>query len=164
MNQEFCKGDTCTELLDIRHGLCLDCEVTFHFSMKVERLTIIDASGPCLGCCKTVSRQVMFPTDCGHSFCFSCFEHCFYVDGDEYRLSVEVSGCPSCPNGCQNPRVGRQCECKEYDHLKNMWKRIHPSMYEFHTTMEEIIQKDIPKPTRKCPTCNKKPKRKRKHE
>jgi hypothetical protein len=161
LNHEFCKGDTCTDLIHIHHNLCMNCEVGFHFGLQVEKLTIIDAIDPCHKCQQNVTRKIVFPGSCSHSFCFSCFDKIFYVDVNDYCLSVEGFGCPPCPNGCKNPDVGKQCSCNEYEPIKNMWKRIRPDKEEEHDLFQDLSQNNRPDPKGKCHVCNAEPPNKR---
>jgi hypothetical protein len=159
LNHEFCGGSNCIQNIDIHHGLCMNCEVTYHFEMKIERLTIFDANDECIGCNKIVTRKMMFPNGCGHSFCLLCSKDILERDESKLGFSHALFGCLPCPNGCRNPVLGKQCDCDEYEPIKKKWQRTNPALYEHHCTLDS----ESYKPTAmRCPICQTKYKRKRK--
>jgi hypothetical protein len=155
LNHEFCGGSTCTQLLEIHHELCKSCEISYHFGMKVERLTIFDTNEKCVGCNKLVKRKMMFPDGCGHSFCLPCSQNILLEkDEDDERVSPELFRCPPCPNGCKNPDQGPRCDCEEYDEVKKKWEMENPVLYELYNKLERYLDENTEFKSYECIICH----------
>jgi hypothetical protein len=86
-----------------------------------DQLTFIDSSEACVVCYGDHERKLMFPAGCGHSFCIKCSKSLLFSDEHKYCKSPVFYGCPPCPNGCENPEKGYQCDCLEYDPVIEQW-------------------------------------------
>ena len=112
---------------------------------------------PC--CLESDTWKVYFPTNCGHSFCVKCSRELLFWDETRFQLSPEPYGAPSCPNHCNNPNVGRQCVCEEYDAIKHEWALKNQHDYwmwqsdEYTSIFESKHDDGHANGTRKCPIC-----------
>ena len=104
---------------------CMNCGPWFRFGFGFGALDIADATCPCPVCLADVNHDVKFP-QCSHRVCASCFRKIMFWDESRYHLNPVPFGCPSCPNGCENPIRGTQCDCYEYDAVKENWEAADP--------------------------------------
>ena len=117
--------------------------------------------------CSESNIQVKFPANCGHWFCCECSRDILLWDETRYHLSPEPYGCPSCPNGCENPIRGRQCYCYEYfgddenPGVIQKWATEHPEEFEKYND-DESVSLELSETTpgsvfnsQKCPLCRK---------
>ena len=157
-NYEFCGND---KVPGMGSDYCMNCGSWFKIiGFGWDKLTIIDTTEECAVCKIHSGRKLMFPTNCGHSFCICCSRKILFFDESRYHLSQVPYGCPPCPNGCENPEKGKQCNCEEYDSIQEAWEQSNPN--EFHrwndeqeksintSSDESIYGKGI------CPLCRKK--------
>lgn len=120
LNYEFCGNNAIPE---IGQEFCMTCGSWFKYGFGWNKLTFVNTSDSCVICCSDISKQVLFPTGCGHMFCISCTKDLLYFDETRYHKSPVTYGCPPCPNGCQNPEIGKQCYCLEYDTVIDTWEQ-----------------------------------------
>jgi hypothetical protein len=159
INFEYC-GHKCNS--ELGYDTCMGCGSWFNFGYGWDKLTIFDANDECIGCNKIVTRKMMFPNGCGHSFCILCSKDILERDESDLGFSHALFGCLPCPNGCNNPVLGKQCDCDEYEPIKKKWQRTNPALYEHHCTLDSDVQ-ERSKPTElRCLVCQTKYKRKRK--
>lgn len=105
--------------------LCTNCDI-FNWN----ELEFRDTNEDCAVCYCNYNREMKFPTNCGHWFCISCSKNILFWDETRYHLSPEPYGCPPCPNGCNNPKKGKQCYCEEYDDIQEIWILNHRDQFE----------------------------------
>jgi hypothetical protein len=137
--------------------LCTNCDI-FNWN----ELEFRDTTEDCVVCYCNNSREMKFPTHCGHWFCINCSQNILFWDETRYHLSPEPYGCPPCPTGCINPIKGKQCYCEEYDEIQEKWKLNHPEQFkEWNDNDHESI--DLSEQTigsvyssKTCPLCRKK--------
>lgn len=137
------------------HGLCGSCYELFGC-----RLTIRREDAECPVCYETVNALVEFPTDCGHFFCGHCSHELLFYDETRFYLSPVRFGGPECPNGCQNPDVGRQCQCVEHDEDIELWRVTSNSQWTRWVLAEDQSIEDagtngVAYGSKKCPLCRK---------
>jgi hypothetical protein len=123
----------------------------------------------CAVCLDTLP-SVKLP-QCTHRLCFQCFRDIMFWDEQRSHLSPVPFGCPPCPNACENPDKGRQCDCEEYfgdfsdsedESVVGEWRRAYPLQYEAYNDAENV---SIDTPTDDsfgkavCPLCHTKYKR-----
>jgi hypothetical protein len=119
VNHELCEHQ---KVEGIGSDFCMTCGSWFKVcGFGWDALTFVDATDECVICMETCERKLMFPTNCGHSFCIPCSRNILFFDESRYHLSPVPYGCPPCPNGCINPIKGTQCGCEEYDAVKDAW-------------------------------------------
>lgn len=130
---------------------------------------------PCAICFESNKEKIKFPTNCGHKFCVECTRNILLWDYSMKKISPEEYGCPPCPNGCVNPKIGKQCECKEYVRWQGSrgasedkigviekWRRTNEEKYlewmteENNTIINDLISEDNSRGTMKCPMCRSK--------
>ena len=118
------------------------------------RLDIDETSATCPVCANSVNHMVRFP-QCTHSVCVTCFREIMFFDESRAHLDPRPYGCPPCPNGCDNPRRGKQCYCDEYDEVQEEWQASDPRAWNAWNRAEEksIEQGDSYYATAKCPFC-----------
>ncbi len=127
-NYELCGHD---KVPGISSNYCMTCGSWFKVGgFGWNKLTIINSADECVVCMNICERKLMFPTNCGHSFCISCSRSILFWNRTIYTLSPVPYGCPPCPNGCINPVKGKQCDCEEYDSIQDLWQESKPT--EFH--------------------------------
>ena len=157
-NYEFCEG---YKVPEIGSDYCMSCGSWFKVcGFGWDKLTIVDSTDECAVCIDECERKLMFPTKCGHSFCISCSRNILLWDQTRYHLSPVPYGCPPCPNGCENPKKGRQCYCEEYDPIEDNWKQNHPEQYnrwnnEQNMSLDNSVN-DVTYGKATCPLCRKK--------
>lgn len=135
INYEFCEGKSC----DVSsNSTCMACGSWFHFGHGWDALAFVDSSESCSICLEDVTRKMMFPTNCGHSFCISCSRNILLWDETMMHLSPVPYGCPPCPNGCDVVVRGRQCYCDEYNAVQNEWELSDPIKYNEWNEAENI--------------------------
>ena len=105
---------------------CMNCGSWFKPGLGWDKLTIVDSIDECAVCMNICERKLMFPTNCGHSFCINCSRNILWSYETRYHLSPVPYGCPPCPNGCENPEKGTQCYCEEYDSIQDEWEQYNP--------------------------------------
>jgi hypothetical protein len=140
---------------------CMACGSWFKVSgFGWDKLIIVDSSDECTVCMNLCERKLMFPTNCGHSFCITCSRNILFWDEARYTLSPVPYGCPPCPNGCENPEKGKQCDCEEYDSVQEVWGQSNPTMInkwnDDQNRSLENSSNDITYSKRTCPLCRKK--------
>ena len=87
--------------------------------------------------CKTICKtHVKFPY-CTHWFCVICSNKILIWDSSLYHLSPVKFGCPPCPNACDNPERGKQCNCNEYQRIIDKWKRNNIDDYNQWRALED---------------------------
>jgi hypothetical protein len=112
--------------------------------------------------CNESTKQVKFPTNCGHWFCVECSKNVLFdEDETKYHLSPEPYGCPPCPNNCINPVQGEQCDCEEYDEIQENWKINNPSEFKLYEDAHDVIEYNDKNSgsvfgSKTCPLCRKK--------
>ena len=157
-NYEFCEHD---KVPGIGSDYCMTCGSWFKVSgFGWDKLSIVDSTDECAVCMNECGRKLMFPTKCGHSFCISCSRNILFWDETRYHLSPVPYGCPPCPNGCENPEMGKQCYCEEYDAIEDIWKQNHPEQYDRwnneQNTSIDNSGNDVTYGKATCPLCRKK--------
>ncbi len=154
---------------DKRHGLCQQCLDQFGFRLHTRTVDRLGGDEKdekdekdgkddekCPVCYEAVDTLVEFPTDCNHWFCGQCVANLIFFDETRYHLSPAPFGCPPCPNGCQNPLRGRQCDCVEYDLDIDDWSERHPSSHaRWQNAQLDSIENydDMAYASKKCPLC-----------
>ena len=158
-NHELCKNEAVPE---VGQGFCMCCGSWCKFGHGWDELEFINTTEEnkeCSVCSNNCDRKLMFPTNCGHSFCISCSKDLLLWDETRHHLSPVPYGCPPCPNGCINPVRGRQCYCEEYDSVQEQWKRERLVEYnrwndEEHDSIETDDGSSYAKMS--CPLCRSK--------
>lgn len=124
-NYELC-GNT-VPVPGIGNGFCMTCGSWFKYGgFGWNQLTFINSSEICSVCFNDCERKLMFPAGCGHSFCIDCSKQILFWNSSRYCKSPVSYGCPPCPNGCNNPITGYQCDCIEYDPVIDQWQQNDP--------------------------------------
>ena len=123
VNYEFCGND---RVPGMGSECCMGCGSWFKGGFRWDKLTIVDSTTECDVCMNVCARKLLFPANCGHSFCLPCSRQILYYNESTYFLSPVTYGCPPCPNGCENPVRGKQCDCIEYDSVQNAWEQANP--------------------------------------
>lgn len=103
---------------------------------RIEIVTMELCHTQCIFCKKDCYHQTILISECGHSFCVDCSIY-FYQD---LHLSPVYYGCPSCPNGCNNPKRGNQCDCDEYDAVKDNWLKTDPLQYHLWISKDTLYR------------------------
>jgi hypothetical protein len=111
--------------------ICTNCDIAWG------ELEFMKTAEECAVCGEEDKKHVKFPAGCSHSFCVSCSKQIITVDESRYHLSKNPFGCPPCPNGCNNPVRGRQCNCEEYDTVVDKWEKDNPSQFEMWNDEED---------------------------
>jgi hypothetical protein len=111
-NYELCETNT------ISHNfLCKKC-------VKWGEIQIIQQKTKqyCFMCNELVMFKMLFPTNCGHTYCIDCTRYMLFChETSMFNISPEPYGCPPCPIGCRNPTIGNQCMCPSYDEVIEEW-------------------------------------------
>jgi len=154
--------ELCNHNIDPYSGspFCITCGSWFSAGgFGWDKLTFIDCDEECPVCYEQCNRKLMFPTNCGHSFCIKCSKDILFYDESRYHLSQVPYGCPPCPNGCENPIREQQCQCEEYSAIQNIWEQNDPELYKLWYDNEDD---SINEPTEEvygraiCPLCRSK--------
>lgn len=157
---------------DLNYGLCQTCMDQFGRRLNVrgqedeDEKQEEDEKGDakeeeneeevCPVCYIPTLEWVEFPVDCGHFFCGKCIADLYFFDETRYHLSPVPYGCEECPNGCENPTRGRQCECAEYEVVISEWMSENPSagMRWQNAELDSIDNyDDMAYASKKCPLC-----------
>lgn len=125
-NNEVCEGK---KVPGMGSDYCMNCGSWYKNGFGWNKLTIIDSLDECCICMNNCKRKLMFPTNCGHSFCINCSKEVLFDNDYKYCLSPVPYGCPPCPNGCENPVKGKQCNCVEYDSIQDEWEWINSEQF-----------------------------------
>lgn len=138
-----------------RYGICQLCLGLFGC-----KLTIVkhDPEVDCPVCYETVGELVEFPANCEHFFCGKCTSELLIYDETRYHLSPVPYGGPECPNGCENPKKGRQCYCAELEDLIEVWKdENYAEWCRWNNAEMDSIEswEEMAYGTKKCPLCRK---------
>ena len=146
-NYEFCGVVLPDELWWQCRGkyICADCDANWCRELE------FGEPAECPVCYET-KVQLKFPGSCDHWLCCSCIG--VVVCGKETvpGVSPVPFGCPPCPNGCTNPEMGPQCDCKEYDLVLEQWEDSgDPGFVRFNQFIDAHVQHVHP--TNKCPMC-----------
>lgn len=140
-----------------RGGLCAICFDMFGRLLHIERNS---SKQECPVCYQVVERWVEFPADCGHFFCGACIARLLMFDETRFYLSPVPFGGPSCPNECNNPRQGVQCNCVAYDVEIQEWELTNRADWVRWTNAEWNAIEDAQEwseDMRKCPLCRERP-------
>jgi hypothetical protein len=131
--------------------------------VQVETRPIQTPDESCVVCMADSPDTVMmkFPAEgCTHWYCLSCCRDLIFWQEQRYHLDPRPFGCPPCPNGCNNPRVGKQCYCEEYDAVQEQWELDFPEQFRrWNRKEDESIFADHPEEVygkRTCPQCKRK--------
>lgn len=140
---------------------CLTCRL-----FQLPDVQIVDNKNeePCAVCFETNTEpRIMFPTQCGHSFCASCVRNIVFFSppGDSNVMASPIPfGCPPCPNAeCDGPRG---CTCEEWLRAVERWETQRPAdfyMWLVHnavTNMNTHANERSCRGSRKCPMCRSK--------
>jgi len=153
-NYEFCTGEKMKG-----SEYCTTCCSKFKCGFGWDKLTIVDAIDECAICMNDCGRKLMFPTNCGHSFCLDCSRNILFWDESRYYLSPVPYGCAPCPNGCANPQKGKQCTCVQYESVKDAWSLSNPASFDKwisdETRSVDIGSNENTYGTASCPFCRK---------
>ncbi len=154
-NYDLCKGEA------LCNGLCMNCGSWFKVGgFGWDELNFFSCNEECIICSEVCSKKMMFPTNCGHSFCISCSKGILFFDESRYWLSPVKYGCLPCPKGCINPEKGKQCDCIEYDDVIERWSIQNTRQYErWNKEQEKSIQIGNPNSVNgraQCPLCRRK--------
>ena len=157
-NFELCKHN---KVPGIGSECCMTCGSWFKVGgFGWDKLIFFDSTDECVVCMNLCERKLMFPTNCGHSFCVECSKNILFWDETRYHLSPVPYGCPPCPNGCENPEKGKQCYCEDYDSLEDEWQKSNPVQFnKWCSDQDNSIDnsfKDITYGQGVCPLCRKK--------
>lgn len=159
VNYEFCISIT-----NASSSYCIECNQHSYGTLEIR-----DTVSACCICMENKGREVKFPP-CSHWFCVDCTKSILWFDETKYNLSPVPFGCPPCPNGCQNPERGPQCDCLVYflwnGELYNIgpmcvvqaWRTDNPEAYRrwIDADSESIIRGNINGEvwgSCKCPIC-----------
>ena len=158
VNYEFCQNE---KVDGIGSDYCMTCGSWFKIcGFGWDKLTIIDSTDECNVCMNVCERKLMFPANCGHSFCIPCSRNILFWDESRYHLSPVPYGCPACPNGCMNPEKGKQCYCEEYDAVEEAWEIQKPEEFKMWNDAQNLSieesSNDITYGKCVCPLCRKK--------
>lgn len=141
-------------------------------------LEMVENSEECPICFECDKTKIKFPSGCGHLFCVDCTKNILiWEEPRKDEPSYESYGCPPCPNGCNNPPLGKQCNCDEYIKLcgedlapddkigvVEKWRRLDDNNENFHQRKIEIdseiiadlISTENQKGNMRCPLCRSK--------
>ena len=155
-NASFCEHDRESQwLLDCHGGFCMSCGI-HGFGV----LEFRDAGEEECTICGEAGKTLMkFPArQCVHFFCVLCCRNLINWDETRYHLNPCDYGCPPCPNGCLNPQRGRQCDCYEYDIVKETWETECPQDFATYNDDEDRSiargeESGSSFASRKCPLC-----------
>lgn len=145
--------------------LCLNCGSWFKKGgFGWDELEFRQSNEECIVCNEISNTQVKFPTNCDHWFCISCSRNILFWDESRYHLSYEPFGCPPCPNECNNPIKGRQCDCEDYDEILEKWRQENPEQFKEYDDAENLSMESGETvgsifSSGKCPLCRKEYKR-----
>jgi len=110
---------------------CYMCNHTFGKGTKIPGIRDSVPGEECTICYSSDTKMMKFPVvDCVHYFCVQCSRDIIFEDESHYYVDPTLYGCPVCPKGCKNPRVGKQCTCEEYDEIQEAWALSSPDQYE----------------------------------
>ena len=99
-NFELCQNDKVT---GIGSDFCMTCGSWFKVcGFGWDKLIFIDSTDECVVCMNLCDRKLMFPTNCGHSFCVECSKNILFWDETRYHLSPV----PSLPKWLRKSRKG----------------------------------------------------------
>jgi hypothetical protein len=157
-NDEFCQASECMIQGDdgdyFEHFThCIACRVSGFGTLQIH-----DALDVC-AVCDGLERQLKFPNaGCVHSFCLACSRNIIFWDETRYHLNPCNYGCPPCPNGCENPDKGKQCDCYEYDAIRDAWETEHPENFKKYNDDENVLIEAVEPPgsvfsSNICPLC-----------
>lgn len=155
-NHELCEGESIEGISEF----CMSCGSWFKVAgFGWNKLTFVDCDEECLICSEHCNKKLMFPTNCGHSFCIPCCKNLLFGKHGMYDLSYQPYGCPPCPNGCKNPIKGPQCGCEEYDPIIDNWQFTKPAQFKRWSDAQDLSYQtgdnsSYGKST--CPLCRKK--------
>jgi hypothetical protein len=91
VNHEFCRNNKVPEM---GSDYCMNCGSWFKGGLGWDKLTIVDSTDECTICMNLCERKLMFPTNCGHSFCINCSRNILWCD--ETRHHYGKATCPLC--------------------------------------------------------------------
>lgn len=128
LNFEFCNNKK--SKIHPNEAFCIDCGNWSGFGYGWGKLTFIRDKEECSVCFETSRKKVMFPTNCGHSFCFDCTKNILIFNEEKYHLSPVSYGCKPCPNKCVNPERGKQCYCDKFAIEIQKWGEKNPLEYD----------------------------------
>ena len=170
-NYELCGHEKVPEM---GSPFCMTCGSWFKVGgFGWDKLAFRDTQNVCVICMEFSGREIKFPA-CEHYFCVKCSKNILFWDETRYHLSPVPYGCPPCPNGCENPIKGRQCDCienygenvgesdNEATSIVEKWRREHPEQYKEWNDAEHISIEDSMTSTEdayasgKCPLCRSK--------
>lgn len=121
--------------------ICVNCDIDW-----CRELEFTKEKKECTVCMET-KTLIKFPSTCEHWFCCRCTNNIVFG-----IKALGVSPVPPCPNGCENPPLGRQCGCEEYDCIEGKWEADHFEDYQNYNRFIEENEFRV-KPTHKCPLC-----------
>ena len=127
------------------NGSCLECYKSFGPGVKLQMKKTDGDDSECPICYSENTKMVKFPAkDCINWFCIDCCKTMIWRDPSRYHLNPILFGCPPCPNQCENPEKGKQCDCTEYEALKKEWKTIDHEGYHEWQQKEQYSIKNTP--------------------
>jgi hypothetical protein len=153
VNYELCEHTTWS----LTGECCMTCGSWFKVGgFGWDKLTFIDCvdeeCGVCLNSC---NRKLLFPTNCGHSFCIRCSRELLFFDESKYHLDPCNYGCPPCPNGCTE-----ECCCDEFEELYENLEKNNPEKFEEFNNNQIISieqgENNYIIHGKKCPMCRSK--------
>ena len=162
-NYILCKRITPTCVMKISNldRYCSRCDGVF-YKTPFHRTTLEfkppDPQEPCSVCMSSETTMMKFPIKgCSHWFCVECSRNLIFWDESRTDIDARPYGCPPCPNGCDNPTVGRQCYCEEYDSVRASWGTRAPDQYRQWEEAESYsyYHTETGFGTGKCPLCRK---------
>jgi hypothetical protein len=153
-NYALCQNECQLWLLDVYNGRCPDCEhVEGVGGVPLPEVKENKGNIECPVCFDIPDVFIKFPP-CTHHFCANCSRRLIFLDETKFEVSRVIFGCPPCPNGCQNPRVGRQCHCEEYEDIMKIWERDHPDHCREFEEMQMFVDDNLHDETiGRCPIC-----------
>lgn len=160
LNHVFCENDFPGWVVPLYEGSCMNCSGILGNGVQVETRPI-QTDESCVVCTADSPDTVMmkFPATegCTHWYCLSCCRDLILWREQRYHLDPRSFGCPPCPNGCNNPSVGMQCYCEEYEAVQAQWELAFPKQWVLWSTREhESIEADRPGEAygkKTCPQC-----------
>ena len=162
-NYELCENILSKKYIKLHSSnLCITCGSIYDgYGFGLNDIEFRETIEEC-AICYNKTKQVKFPTNCGHWFCIQCTQNILFFDITRYHLSPVIFGCEVCPNGCKNPDQGKQCYCDEYNKIKDDWGIKYPLQFNEWINAEHALIK-FSEPINDgafgsgiCPLCRKK--------
>ena len=151
-NYALCENECDEIILGYYEGNCSECEMN---GVPIPEFRENTSKDKCPVCFEIPPMFIKFPP-CTHYFCAACSRRLIFRDETRHEVSRVRYGCPPCPNGCQNPELGPQCRCEEYDDVIKIWERDYPDNFAMYSAEERYQFDHFQDETiGRCPICRK---------